>query len=69
MRAASGQHVCARARFVATARRRCDMADRGGPVYWTLYHVLRVALWGYYRDIRVVGTEHVPRRRPVLICG
>ena len=45
------------------------MADRGGPVYWTLYHVLRVALWGYYRDIRVVGTEHVPRRRPVLICG
>ena len=40
-----------------------------GLVYWILYDVLKVAMWTFYRDIRVVGAEHVPRRRPVLICG
>jgi len=40
-----------------------------GIVYWLLYHILKVALWTFYRDIRVVGAEHVPRRRPVIICG
>jgi len=38
-------------------------------LYLFMYHLMSVLVWVWYRDIDAVGVDHVPRKRPVLLCG